>query len=63
MELARSIIDYAEQDDAKEMRDAFYSALQDRVMQHIESHKQQMARTIFSQPEEVESAEEAGSNE
>lgn len=63
MELARGIIDYAEQDNAKEMRDAFYAALQDRVMHHIESHKQEMARTIFSQPEEVESDEESTSEE
>lgn len=46
----RAIIDYAENDQAKEMRDAFYSALQDKVMAHIESQKMDIAKNMFSQP-------------
>lgn len=45
----RAIVDYAENDQAKEMRDAFYSALQDKVMSHIESQKMEVAKNMFSQ--------------
>mgnify|MGYP003335857059 CR=1 FL=1 len=55
---ARAIIDYAQEDDAKQMRDAFYSALQDKILAHIESHKQEVARSLVSQ-EEVQHEEEA----
>jgi hypothetical protein len=51
MATAREIVDYAEQDNAKEMRDALYSALQDRVMSHIEAHKQVVAQNIMNPPE------------
>ena len=33
------------------MRDALYSALQDRVMSHIEAHKQVVAQNIMNPPE------------
>lgn len=51
MATAREIVDYAEEDNAKEMRDALYSALQDRVMAHIEAHKQVVAQNIMNPPE------------
>jgi hypothetical protein len=51
MATAREIVDYAEQDNAKEMRDALYSALQDKVMAHIEAHKQLVAQNIMNPPE------------
>lgn len=44
----RQIVDYAENDQAKEMRDAFYSALQDRVMAHIEAKKIEVAKNMFN---------------
>ena len=44
----RQIVDYAENDQAKEMRDAFYSALQDRVMGHIEAKKIEVAKNMFN---------------
>jgi len=49
-DITRTIVDYAEQDQAKEMRDAFYSALQDRVMAHIENKKIEVAKNMFNQP-------------
>ena len=58
MELARGIIDYAENDDAKGMRDAFYAALQDKVMAHIENHKMQVAKNLFTSEEEVANEEQ-----
>ena len=51
MDKARTIVDYTEQDNAKEVRDALYSALQDRVMAHIEAHKQVVAQNIMNPPE------------
>ena len=45
----RTIIDYAYDDNAKEMRDAFYAALQDRVMAHIENQKMEVAKNMFNQ--------------
>ena len=59
---ARAIIDYAQEDSAKDFRDAFYSALQDKVLAHIESHKQELARTLVTQ-EEAEKDEDEESSE
>lgn len=53
-EVTRAIVDYAEDGNATEMRDALYSAIQDRVMAHIDAHKQQLAKNLFNQPEEAE---------
>lgn len=50
----RAIVDYAFEDDATNMRDAFYAALQSKVMDHIESHKVEVAKHFISQPEESE---------
>jgi hypothetical protein len=55
MENVRTIVDYADEDQAKEMRDALYSELQNRVMSHIEAHKKVVASNMFgtqTQPEE-----------
>lgn len=53
-EQTRAIVDYAEDGKATEMRDALYSAIQDRVMSHIEAHKEQLAKNLFAQPQEAE---------
>lgn len=53
-ETTRAIVDYAEDGNATEMRDALYSAIQDRVMAHIENHKEQLAKNLFTQPENAE---------
>jgi hypothetical protein len=57
MDKARAIIDYAYEDNGKEMRDALYSAINDKVMAHIEAHKQQLAKHLIM-PQEQESGEE-----
>lgn len=59
----RAIIDYAFDDDAKNMRDAFYAALQDKVLNHIEAHKVEVAKNFFSKPEESEEVETETSDE
>ena len=53
----RQIVDFADEDKAKEMRDAFYSALQDKVMAHIEAKKMEVAQTMFNmQPDPMATA-------
>ena len=59
MEQARTIVDYAEQDNAKEMRDALYSAISDRVMAHIETHKAEVAKNLMGDNVQPEAEAEA----
>lgn len=54
----RTIVDYAEQDNAKDMRDAFYAELQNRVMAHIEDKKMEVAQSMFKQQDPMETAED-----
>jgi len=44
----RPIIDYAYDDNAKEMRDALYSAIHDKVTAHIEAHKKDIAQNLIA---------------
>ena len=44
----RQIIDFAHDDNAKEMRDALYSAIHDKVTAHIEAHKKDIAQNLIS---------------
>lgn len=52
----RQIIDYAVNDNAKEMRDALYSSIHDRVSAHLDAAKQAVAQHMFA-PEEADEAE------
>lgn len=54
MENLKAIIDYADEDKGKELRDVLYSELQNRVMAHIEAHKQVVAANMFDKPEETQ---------
>jgi hypothetical protein len=60
----RQIIDYAAQDNAKEMRDALYSDIHDRVMNHLGAAKQAVAQNMFApeDTEEVQPEENTGEN-
>ena len=49
-EITRKIVDFAYNDQAKEARETFYSALHDKVMSHLETQKQSIAQNIL-QPE------------
>jgi hypothetical protein len=59
----RQIIDYAAQDNAKEMRDALYADIHDRVMNHLDAAKQAVAQNMFAQEEEEETQPEDDSVE
>ena len=47
-EQTRTIIDYAYDDNAKEMRDALYSAIHDKVTAHIDAHKKDVAQNLIA---------------
>ena len=47
MENTRAIIDYAYDDNAKEMRDALYNDIQNRVMAHLDVKKQEIAQNML----------------
>ena len=59
-DVTRTIVDYAEQGNAMDMRNAFYNELQNRVMAHIENKKIEVAQTMFNQqePASVDNEEE-----
>ena len=45
----RQIVDYAYEDEAKDVRDSVYSAIHDKVMSHIETKKQEIAQGLMNQ--------------
>lgn len=57
----RQIVDYAIDDNAKEMREALYNSIYDRVATAFDSKKQEYAQSLLGMPlatEEVEEFEE-----
>ena len=54
---SKAIIDYTMEDDSLGVRDALYSAIQDRVMAHIEAKKAEIASNFITQQEEIEEDE------
>jgi hypothetical protein len=57
-ELTKTIVDYAEDGNAVEVRNALYNAIQDKVMDHIEAEKQRVAQSMFNKLEEPQQATE-----
>ena len=47
-EQTRAIIDYAYDDNAKDMRDALYAAIHDKVTAHIDAHKKDVAQNLIA---------------
>jgi hypothetical protein len=50
----RPIIDYAQEDNGVEFRNALYASIHDRVAAHIEAKKQEIAQNLIAPQEEVE---------
>jgi hypothetical protein len=50
----RPIIDYAQEDNGVEFRNALYASIHDRVAAHIEAKKQEIAHNLIAPQEEVE---------
>lgn len=53
----RAIIDYAQEDNASEMRSALYAAIHDKVTAHLAAHKQTIAQNLINNSESEESVE------
>ena len=54
----RPIIDYAQDDNGVEFRNALYASIHDRVAAHIEAKKQEIAHNLISPQAEVEQEQE-----
>lgn len=54
----RQIIDFAQDDNGVEFRNALYSAIHDKVTSHIETKKQEIAHSLVSPEQEFESEEQ-----
>jgi hypothetical protein len=50
----RQIIDFAQEDNGVEFRNALYANIHDRVAAHIEAKKQEIAQNLISPQAEVE---------
>jgi hypothetical protein len=50
----RQIIDYAQDQNGVEFRNALYSAIHDKVSAHIDAKKQEIAQTLINNPEPEE---------
>ncbi len=50
----RPIIDYAQDDNGVEFRNALYASIHDRVASHIEAKKQEIAQNLIAPKNEVE---------
>ena len=48
----RNIIDYAQDDNAVEFRNALYASIQDKVTAHIDAKKQEIAQNLIT-PQQV----------
>ena len=53
---ARTIIDYAQDGNGVEFRNALYSAIHDKVSAHIETKKQEVAQTLIA-PQQTQETE------
>jgi hypothetical protein len=54
----RQIIDYAQNDNGVEFRNALYSTIHDKVTAHLAAAKQAVAQNLISQDEEEEQYDE-----
>ena len=52
----RNIIDYAQEGDAVEFRNALYASIHDKVTAHIEAQKQVIAKNLITPEQEPEMA-------
>jgi hypothetical protein len=53
-EITRKIVDFTYDDQAKEARETFYTALHDKVMAHLETQKQSIAQGILQPEQQVQ---------
>ena len=61
----KAIIDYAQDDNAVEFRNALYTSIQDKVTAHIDAKKQEIAQSLITPQQQVSQEteqEETGEN-
>lgn len=56
----RNIIDYAQDDNAVEFRNALYASIHDKVTAHIDAKKQEIAQNLIQpqQPDPLQTAQD-----
>jgi hypothetical protein len=54
----RQIIDYAQEDNGVEFRNALYASIHDKLTAHIDAKKQEIAQNLISPEVEDESEQE-----
>lgn len=59
----RQIIDYADDGNAVEFRNALYAAIHDKVTAHVDAAKQAVAQHMFAKEEETEETVESETQE
>jgi len=57
----RNIIDYAQDDNAVEFKNALYNSIHDKVTAHIEAKKQEVAQSLISPQTQEATAEDTPS--
>ena len=57
-EHTRQIIDYAQEDNGVEFRNALYASIHDKVTAHIDAKKQEIAQNLISPEVEDENEQE-----
>lgn len=54
----RNIIDFAQDDNAVEFKNALYNSIHDKVSAHIEAKKQEVAQSLISPQEPLQATAE-----
>jgi hypothetical protein len=54
----RQIIDYAQEDNGVEFRNALYASIHDKITAHIDAKKQEIAQNLITPQAEVEDEQE-----
>ena len=57
-EYNRQIIDYAQEDNGVEFRNALYASIHDKITAHIDAKKQEIAQNLITPQAEVENEQE-----
>ena len=57
-DITRQIIDYAQEDNGVEFRNALYASIHDKVTAHIDAKKQEIAQNLISPQAEIEVEDE-----
>jgi hypothetical protein len=47
MDNARAFLDYTQRDEGSQAREALYQSINDKIMNHIESKKQEIAQNLM----------------